>query len=94
MHAAWLQVGDKALAHPNPKLAVRAVMRSWLPLPEAVLSMVVSTLPDPATAAPERLDHLLPLQPAKLRAAHADEQTIQVAAGSLGHRSKLACCII
>lgn len=71
------QVGDKALAHPNPKLAVRAVMRSWLPLPEAVLSMVVSTLPDPATAAPERLDHLLPLQPAKLRAAHADEQTIQ-----------------
>ena len=54
-----MQVSDKALAQADPKAALRAVMKSWLPLSEAVLGMAVEQLPDPASAAPERLPRLL-----------------------------------
>ncbi|CAK0786123.1 hypothetical protein CVIRNUC_009336 [Coccomyxa viridis] len=54
-------VSDKALAQADPKAALRAVMKSWLPLSEAVLGMAVEQLPDPASAAPERLPRLLAL---------------------------------
>ena len=56
-----MQVSDKALAQADPKAALRAVMKSWLPLSEAVLGMAVEQLPDPASAAPERLPRLLAL---------------------------------
>ena len=55
------QVGDRALAQADPKAALRAVMKSWLPLSEAVLGMAVEQLPDPVAAAPERLPRLLAL---------------------------------
>ena len=55
------QVSDKALAQADPKAALRAVMKSWLPLSEAILGMAVEQLPDPASAAPERLPRLLAL---------------------------------
>ena len=58
---AAVQVSDRALAQPDPKAALRAVMKSWLPLSEAVLGMAVEQLPDPASAAPERLPRLLAL---------------------------------
>ena len=59
-HAA-VQVSERALAQADPKAALRAVMKSWLPLSEAVLGMAVEQLPDPISAAPERLPRLLAL---------------------------------
>ena len=56
------QVSERALAAPEPRAALRAVMRAWLPLSEAVLGMAVERLPDPKQAAPERLPRLLALQ--------------------------------
>lgn len=56
-----VQVSERALAQTDAKAALRAVMRSWLPLSEAVLGMAVEQLPDPITAAPERLPRLLAL---------------------------------
>ncbi|KAK9824164.1 hypothetical protein WJX72_008216 [[Myrmecia] bisecta] len=68
-----LQVTDKALAHPDTRLALRAVLRSWLPLSEAVLSMAVEMLPNPGQAAPERLPRLLPPQEAHLKGLELPE---------------------
>ena len=59
--SASAQVSEKALAQTDPKMALRTVMRSWLPLSEAVLGMAVDQLPDPISAAPERLPRLLAL---------------------------------
>jgi hypothetical protein len=58
---AAAQVSEKALAQTDAKAALRAVMKSWLPLSEAVLGMAVEELPDPVSAAPERLPRLLAL---------------------------------
>lgn len=55
------QVSEKAISHPDAKTALRAVMRGWLPLSEAVLSMATEQLPSPLEAAPERVPHLLSL---------------------------------
>lgn len=49
-----LDVGAKVLGHPDPRVALRAVLHAWLPLPEAVLGMAVEHLPDPAV----RTSHL------------------------------------
>jgi hypothetical protein len=43
-----LDVSAKVLGHPDPRVALRAVLHAWLPLPEAVLGMAVERLPDPA----------------------------------------------
>lgn len=43
----------------DPRTAVKAVLKAWLPLSEAVLGMAVTHLPSPDTAAPTRLPHLL-----------------------------------
>ncbi|KAF5828041.1 hypothetical protein DUNSADRAFT_18295 [Dunaliella salina] len=52
-------VPTKALEHPDPKQALRAVMRAWLPLSEAVLGMAMMHLPAPLAAAPVRMPRLL-----------------------------------
>ncbi len=43
-----LDVSAKALGHPDARTALRAVLRAWLPLSDAVLGMAVAHLPDPA----------------------------------------------
>lgn len=43
----------------DPRAAVKAVLKAWLPLSEAVLGMAVTHLPSPYVAAPLRLPHLL-----------------------------------
>ncbi|KAK9830922.1 hypothetical protein WJX81_005694 [Elliptochloris bilobata] len=58
------QVPAKALVHPEARTALRAVLRAWLPLSEAVLGMAVDQLPSPRQAAPQRLPRLLPLSEA------------------------------
>ena len=61
------QVTDRMLAHPDARTALRTVLKAWLPLSEAVLSMAVQHLPDPAAAAPGRLVRLLPPQQLHLK---------------------------
>lgn len=58
---AAVQVSEKALAQADAKAALRTVMKAWLPLSEAVLGMAVEELPDPVSAASERLPRLLAL---------------------------------
>jgi len=53
-------VSRRDLAGPDRRAALRAVLRAWLPLSDAVLSMAVRCLPDPVAAAALRLPHLLP----------------------------------
>jgi ribosome assembly protein 1 len=52
-------VPAKLLEGGDPRAALKAVLRAWLPLSEAVLGMTVSHLPSPAAAAPLRLPHLM-----------------------------------
>ena len=82
------QVSDRALAQTDAKAALRTVMKSWLPVSEAVLGMAVEQLPDPITAAPERLPRLLalsaldgaaaPLSPSVQQVISTDAQCLQV----------------
>ena len=74
-----LQVTDRMLAHPDPRTVLRSVLRAWLPLSEAVLSMAVEHLPDPAVAAPGRLARLLPPQQLHLKQTRVSQQLQKVA---------------
>lgn len=40
-------VSERAVQHPDPRSALMAVLRAWLPLAEAVLQMAVDHLPSP-----------------------------------------------
>ncbi|CAK9098407.1 Elongation factor-like GTPase 1 (Elongation factor Tu GTP-binding domain-containing protein 1) (Elongation factor-like 1) (Protein FAM42A), partial [Durusdinium trenchii] len=44
------------------RMALRTVMHAWLPVPRAILSMVVRRIPDPARAQRRRLDVLWPVE--------------------------------
>lgn len=50
----------KGVTHQDPRVALRALMRGWLPLSNAVLGMGVLFLPDPRVAAPNRMSRFLP----------------------------------
>jgi len=60
------QVPARALEHPEPKQALRAVMRAWVPLSEAVLAMAVVHMPSPPAAAPTRVPRLLGGKPGEV----------------------------
>ena len=51
---------QRSIKHQDPRVALRALMRSWLSLSEAILSMGVSFLPSPKAAAPKRIGRFLP----------------------------------
>ena len=56
-----LHIIDKKVAgHQDPRVALRGVMRSWLPLSTAILGMGTAFLPNPRQAAPNRVSRLLP----------------------------------
>ncbi|DBB16984.1 TPA: hypothetical protein ACH3X3_014090 [Trebouxia sp. C0006] len=61
------QITDRMLMHPDARTVLRSILKAWLPLSEAVLSMAVEHLPDPASAAPGRLARLLPPQQLHLK---------------------------
>ena len=42
-----LSISEKAVAHPDPRTALRSVLRAWLPLSEAILGAAVDQLPSP-----------------------------------------------
>ena len=79
-----MQVSDAVIAHPETRTALRAVLKAWLPLSEAVLGMAVEHLPSPAAAAPLRLQRLLPPQQIHLAGAElpADVQQAGSACGA------------
>lgn len=79
-----MQVSDAVIAHPETRTALRAVLKAWLPLSEAVLGMAVEHLPSPAAAAPLRLQRLLPPQQIHLAGAElpADVQQVGPACGA------------
>ena len=60
-------VSERALAHPDPKVALRSVMRAWIPLSEAILGIGVQHLPSPVAAAKLRLPRLLPARSTALK---------------------------
>jgi len=58
-----LKLGEavrKAVHHADARVALRALMRGWLPLSDAVLGMGVRFLPDPRAAAGVRVGRFLP----------------------------------
>ncbi|PRW32859.1 ribosomal S5 Elongation factor G III V family [Chlorella sorokiniana] len=73
-------ITPRVLQHPDARAALRSVLRAWLPLSEAVLSMAAEHLPSPIAAAPERYARLLPPRPEQLKAAAAEEGGAELAA--------------
>ena len=73
-----VQITDRMLMHPDARTVLRSVLKAWLPLSEAVLSMAVEHLPDPASAAPGRLARLLPPQQLHLKGVQLPKDLQQV----------------
>ncbi|GJW28527.1 elongation factor-like GTPase 1 [Tanacetum coccineum] len=55
-----LSVPPRELQNQDPKFVLQSVMSRWLPLSDAILSMVVKHMPDPVTAQSFRISRLLP----------------------------------
>jgi ribosome assembly protein 1 len=55
-----LSISEKELQNKDPKVLLQSIMSQWLPLSDAVMSMVVKCLPDPCTAQPFRITRLVP----------------------------------
>jgi ribosome assembly protein 1 len=67
---------------PDPRQALRAVLKSWLPLSEAVLSMASLHLPSPPEAAPARVPRLLGLGVGAAAAGGGDRAAVTAAAAA------------
>ncbi|KAI3887111.1 hypothetical protein MKX03_025063 [Papaver bracteatum] len=55
-----LSVPPRELENKDKKIVAQVIMSSWLPLSEAILSMVVKCMPDPVAAQSVRITRLLP----------------------------------
>ncbi|KAJ0545835.1 putative protein-synthesizing GTPase [Helianthus annuus] len=55
-----LSVPPRELQNKDPKSVLQSVVSRWLPLSDAILSMVIKHMPDPGTAQAFRLSRLLP----------------------------------
>lgn len=71
----------------DPKVMVQAVMSRWLPLHEAILSMVVRFMPDPIAAQSFRISRLLPKREVLSKGVDSDV----LAEAELVRRSVEAC---
>jgi len=64
---------QKAASHQDPKIALKGLMRGWLPLSDAVLEIGRVFLPSPDVAAPKRKSRLLPsVEKTEKSLAHSD----------------------
>ncbi|XP_020579484.1 ribosome assembly protein 1 [Phalaenopsis equestris] len=61
-----LSVPQRELQNKDTKAVLQAVMRRWLPLSDAVLSMVIKCIPDPISAQSLRISRLLPKREVKV----------------------------
>ncbi|CAN6278773.1 unnamed protein product [Urochloa humidicola] len=55
-----LKVSPRELHSSDPKVALNAVLRSWLPLADSVMEMLVECTPDPVAAQAFRVPRLVP----------------------------------
>ncbi|MCO5614569.1 hypothetical protein L7F22_068852 [Adiantum nelumboides] len=55
-----LSIPARELQHKDPKVVLQAVMSRWLPLADAIFSMVCDVLPDPISAQAERVLRFFP----------------------------------
>ncbi|KAF5738332.1 Ribosomal protein S5/Elongation factor G/III/V family protein [Tripterygium wilfordii] len=55
-----LSIPPRELQNKDPKAVLQSVMSRWLPLSDAILSMVVKCMPDPIAAQSSRITRLLP----------------------------------
>ncbi|KAI5065068.1 hypothetical protein GOP47_0019763 [Adiantum capillus-veneris] len=55
-----LSIPARDLQHKDPKVVLQAVMSRWLPLADAIFSMVCDVLPNPISAQAERVVRLFP----------------------------------
>lgn len=55
-----LNVPPRELLNKDPKAVLQSVMSRWLPLSDAILSMVVNCMPDPIAAQSFRISRLIP----------------------------------
>ncbi|KAL8218366.1 hypothetical protein R6Q57_021739 [Mikania cordata] len=55
-----LSVPPRELQNKDPKAVLQSVMSRWLPLSDAILSMVIKHMPDPVSAQSFRVSRLLP----------------------------------
>ncbi|KAI5678531.1 hypothetical protein M9H77_09481 [Catharanthus roseus] len=55
-----LTIPPRELQNKDPKAVLQAVMSRWLPMSDAILSMVVKHIPDPVAAQSFRISRLLP----------------------------------
>ncbi|XP_078441781.1 ribosomal protein S5/Elongation factor G/III/V family protein [Wolffia australiana] len=72
-----LSVPVRELQNKDPRLVLQAVMSRWLPLSEAVLSMVVDNLPDPVAAQSLRISRLIPRRDDTEEPALADAEEVR-----------------
>lgn len=57
----------------DPRLTLQAALRRWLPLSDAVLRMIIRTVPDPVAAQQQRLFTLLPGVPEQVTAGPGEQ---------------------
>ncbi|KAI3921253.1 hypothetical protein MKW92_022815 [Papaver armeniacum] len=60
MKTFHLSVPPRELENKDKKIVAQAIMSHWLPLSDAILSMVIRCMPDPAAAQSVRITRLLP----------------------------------
>lgn len=67
-----LSVPARELQNKDAKAVLQAVMSRWLPMSDAILSMVVKHVPDPISAQSFRISRLLPKRELSENAGHSD----------------------
>ena len=82
-------ISERAISGSDARAALRTVLRTWLPLSEAVLGMAAQHLPSPAAAAPLRVHRLLPPRKDALKGL---EETREVRAALDAVEAAVASC--
>ncbi|CAO2039129.1 unnamed protein product [Urochloa humidicola] len=85
-----LKVSPRELHSNKPKVALNAVLRSWLPLAESVMEMLVECTPDPVAAQAFRVPRLVPER--RDAAASASGCCASIVAEAERVRSCVAAC--
>lgn len=87
-----LSVPPRELQNRDPKLVLQAVMSRWLPLSEAVLSMVAKCMPDPISAQSLRISRLIPKREAAVAAPTGGGAASEIISEAERVRSSVEAC--
>ncbi|KAK7407798.1 hypothetical protein VNO78_09887 [Psophocarpus tetragonolobus] len=86
-----LNVPPRELQNKDFKVLLQAVFSRWLPLSEAVLSMVVRSLPDPVTAQAFRISRLIPKRHLVEEPVAAEAELVRKAVEECDFRDETPC---